>query len=190
MPSLNYTIGHSNHTFQTLLDTRAIQKVVDVRSTPFSKYLPHFNHDSLHSSLKSNGIAYFRMGDTLGGRPKDPSLYDEQSRVSYATVRRTSAFQDALHRLLDLSDNTPTALLCAEGAPLTCRRTLMVAAEIETQGHNVLHIDSAGAATPHSDLIDHLVETMPPLPLEANPTNPRERAIALQASKHAYLRPR
>ncbi len=41
-----YSIGHSNQSvkaFLELLRTHGIQILIDVRSSPYSKYVPHFN---------------------------------------------------------------------------------------------------------------------------------------------------
>jgi len=41
-----FTIGHSNHTieaFIALLEQHGVTAISDVRSHPYSRYLPHFN---------------------------------------------------------------------------------------------------------------------------------------------------
>ena len=56
-----FTIGHSAHSltkFLSLLNQHKIQAVVDVRSTPFSRYCPHFNRQVLARSLRDNKINY------------------------------------------------------------------------------------------------------------------------------------
>lgn len=45
-----YTIGHSNHSIETLiglLKQHDIAALADVRSHPYSRYLPHFNQSSV-----------------------------------------------------------------------------------------------------------------------------------------------
>ncbi|NMG61280.1 DUF488 domain-containing protein, partial [Geitlerinema sp. P-1104] len=54
-----FSIGHSNSTieaFLTLLQQHQITALADVRSSPYSRFLPHFNQDSLKSSLAEVGI--------------------------------------------------------------------------------------------------------------------------------------
>ena len=49
-----YTIGHSTRTLDELvaaLQAHSIQTLVDIRSFPMSKRLPHFNRESLEKSL-------------------------------------------------------------------------------------------------------------------------------------------
>ena len=75
-----YTIGHSNHEieiFLNLLRATNIDMVVDVRSAPFSKMYPHFNRETLESSLKENGIGYLFLGDLIGGRSRNIQDYEK-----------------------------------------------------------------------------------------------------------------
>ena len=61
-----FTIGHSNHSigaFISLLHEHDIHEVVDVRSSPYSRYTPHFNFDVINGALEQKGIGYaFRGG--------------------------------------------------------------------------------------------------------------------------------
>src|ERR1039458_9635151 len=61
-----FTIGHSNHTiekFLGLLAQHSIRIVVDSRSHPYSKFVPHFDRETLGSYLESRGVRYLYMGD-------------------------------------------------------------------------------------------------------------------------------
>ena len=45
-----YSIGHSNHSiekFISLLDENGIEQLVDVRTSPYSRYNPQFNKENL-----------------------------------------------------------------------------------------------------------------------------------------------
>src|SRR5919109_2118028 len=100
-----YTIGHSNHSavrFVDLLRDAAIDCVVDVRSTPFSRRNPQFSQKALAASLKDAGIEYWFLGDALGARPKDPDCW-ENGKVSYARIAASPAFQEAIHELIEES---------------------------------------------------------------------------------------
>ena len=73
-----YTIGHSNKPFSEtlkILKNYKISLLVDVRSYPYSKYVPQFDRERLSSALTNSDIIYWYAGDNLGGRPKDPSCY-------------------------------------------------------------------------------------------------------------------
>ena len=69
-----YTVGHSNHPlekFLALLSKHRIQLVVDVRSRPYSRFVPHFNRKALEETLRKEGIDYRFLGDKLGGKRPD-----------------------------------------------------------------------------------------------------------------------
>ena len=86
------TIGHSNHSterFLALLLERGVDEVVDVRSSPFSRFTPQFNHDALGDALHEAGIDYVFLGGELGGRPMDASCYDSDGRVMYDRLADT-----------------------------------------------------------------------------------------------------
>jgi uncharacterized protein (DUF488 family) len=54
-----YTIGHSNQdvaTFLTLLKDNALQVVVDVRSVPYSRYVPQFNKKEIEAAITDAGL--------------------------------------------------------------------------------------------------------------------------------------
>jgi uncharacterized protein (DUF488 family) len=54
-----FTIGHSNHPFERLvqlLSAHGVTAVGDVRSTPYSRANPHFNREFLQEKLKESGI--------------------------------------------------------------------------------------------------------------------------------------
>ena len=66
-----FTIGHSNHAaevFLRLLRQHRIEEVVDVRSSPHSRYNPQFNRRTLQATLADAGVGYVFMGGELGGR--------------------------------------------------------------------------------------------------------------------------
>ena len=60
-PITIWTIGHSTRTedkFKEILLAHEIEALVDVRSYPGSRRLPHFNKESLAESLPRIGIEY------------------------------------------------------------------------------------------------------------------------------------
>ncbi|NEQ41759.1 MAG: DUF488 domain-containing protein [Okeania sp. SIO3I5] len=66
-----FTIGHSNHSiesFLSLLQKHQITPVADVRSSPYSKYLPHFNQKNMKQYLQETKISYIFLGKELGAR--------------------------------------------------------------------------------------------------------------------------
>ncbi len=73
MINMIYTIGHSNITpksFIDILNQFKIKIVVDIRSSPYSKYVPHFNRENIKKTFKKENIRYIFLGDYIGGKPK------------------------------------------------------------------------------------------------------------------------
>jgi len=59
-----FTVGHSTHPieyFVEILESQEINCLVDVRSSPASKYNPQFNQKPLQNILKQNGIKYMHF---------------------------------------------------------------------------------------------------------------------------------
>src|SRR6201987_5747949 len=109
------TISHSNQPiepFVALLKAGAIERLVDVRSMPYSRRFPQFGRERLAKSLAESGIAYAWEGEALGGMPKGGGSYDD------AAAR--PAFKDAVGRLIADSAGTTLCLMCAEKEPLDC----------------------------------------------------------------------
>jgi uncharacterized protein (DUF488 family) len=128
-----------------LLHGAGITAVADVRSSPYSQRLPQFNRPELERDLLAQGLAYVFLGDQLGGRPRDPSLYDAEGRVDYEKVRTTAAFQRGLDRLARAAGPYTVALLCGEADPLDCHRGLMIAPALVERGLGVAHLRKDGS---------------------------------------------
>jgi uncharacterized protein (DUF488 family) len=156
-----YTIGHSNHTvenFTTLLERHAIEVVVDVRSQPYSRHVPHFNREPLARFLRERGFTYEHWGDRLGGRPTDESSLLADGSVDYDRVRASADFQQALDQLLALARERRVALMCAEGDHRRCHRGQLITPALLARDVTVLHIQPDGslidaASEPHQLLL-------------------------------------
>jgi uncharacterized protein (DUF488 family) len=149
-----YTIGHSNASvddFVTLLRGGGVEAVVDVRSSPYSQYIPHFNREPLMRFLVEAGFSYHFAGEYLGGRPKDPTCYklgkvpegkaDYLKLVDYSEVAKRPWFQKGIDRLLQIAQERPTALMCSEEDPYQCHRFhLITRLALEPLGIEVVHI--------------------------------------------------
>jgi hypothetical protein len=142
-----FSVGHSNHDFAhllTLLQRAEIQLVADVRSFPYSQWLPQYNRENLEPLLRENGIEYSFFGDELGGRPRDQRLYDETNRVDYERVRGTSQFQHGINRLCHSFQKQSVAMLCSEEDPLDCHRGLMIGPALVERGVMPIHLRGDG----------------------------------------------
>ncbi len=150
-----FTVGHSNRAveeFLELLATQEIQVVVDVRSSPYSKFAGQFNREPLRAALKKAGLYYIFMGDAIGGVPSERSLYDEEGYVDYGRVAATDAFGEAMGRLLKGVESYRTVLMCGEEDPQGCHRHLLDARVLREKGVRVLHIRGDGSLEDDEDL--------------------------------------
>ena len=158
-----FTIGHSNHSaeeFIALLKQHSVDEVVDVRSSPYSRYTMQFNQALMEKALEAAGINYMFLGAELGGRPTDPSCYDADGRVLYERIANTDVFEDGLARLIRNADERRIALMCAEKEPLDCHRTLLVARALMERGVDVQHILADGSLEGHEFAMDRLMHVL------------------------------
>ena len=141
-----YTIGHSSHSAEQLLELLrqyGIELVMDVRSAPYSRFNPQFNKETIEGFLGENGIDYAFYGNSLGGRPNDPSCYDEDE-IIYARIRKKDWFQDGLDSACWEGKNRVIALLCAEEDPNKCHRHHLLTQELLEKDVKVSHIRGNG----------------------------------------------
>lgn len=148
--SIIYSIGHSDHeleAFISLLQQHAITTLVDVRSQPYSRWVPQANRETLARALKEAGLTYIFMGDSLGGRPSDVSLYDAgrtEGLPDYEQIAATPAFLDGIERLLALAHESVVVMMCSEGDYRHCHRTLLITPVLLEHGARVFHIRPDG----------------------------------------------
>lgn len=142
-----YTVGHSNVTmedFLSLLDSHSIQVVVDVRSSPYSRYATHFSQAPLKKALREHGLYYLFMGDAIGGVPRAPQFYDTEGHVLYSKIAATETFQQAIGRLLDGVKRYRVTLMCGEEPPEGCHRHHLISKVLRELGIRVMHIRGDG----------------------------------------------
>jgi uncharacterized protein (DUF488 family) len=157
-----FTIGHSTHPsdrFIALLRQHGVTALGDVRSTPFSRFNPHFNRGRLQEWLPAAGIAYVYLGKELGARSEDPACY-ENGKVQYDRLASTELFRTGLERVREGSKKFTLALMCAEKEPLECHRTILVARHVEAIGFEVQHILADGTLESHQDTMSRLIEML------------------------------
>ncbi len=153
-----FSIGHSNQsieTFLSLLQQHKIQVLVDVRSSPYSKYVPHFNGTPLAIAVRQVGIKYMFMGKELGGRPDGDEFYDADSHVLYNRVAEASFFLNGIKRLKEGGRTYRVAIMCSEEDPTACHRHLLVGRVLAKQEVNLFHIRKDGHIQTEKDLSSH-----------------------------------
>jgi uncharacterized protein (DUF488 family) len=138
-----FTIGHSNHswdTFLSLLLKNNISVVADVRRFPSSRLWPQFNKDHMKTGLTKHNIEYNHIVK-LGGRRSEkdkPQLQENndnnnyawrnKSFKAYANYMSTEEFKEGISELLSLKKehlNGFIVIMCAETLPWRCHRRLI-----------------------------------------------------------------
>lgn len=156
MPTVIYAIGHSTRTideFIELLAAHAISMLVDIRTIPKSRHNPQFNGDALQRSLEKRGITYVHFPE-LGGlrKPTKDSVnagWKNASFRGFADYMQTRAFASAIRKLMQLGRQGQVAIMCAEGNPFRCHRSL-VADALTVRKVRVLHIAGKTSAREHT----------------------------------------
>ena len=119
-----YLIGHSNlpiEVFLSHLKHYRIEKVIDVRSVPRSRWHPQFNREPLRASLEQRRIGYQSL-PALGGRPPLAG----------------QALEDEIAKLLPPHERT--CWMCSEGDPYQCHRRSLLEPVILGLGYAVRQI--------------------------------------------------
>jgi len=151
-----YTIGHSTRPldeFIAVLQAHSIQTLVDIRSLPMSRRLPHFNREALEKTLPEAGIRYVWLKE-LGGRRK--KIRDDSPNVAlrndsfrnYADYMLTPDFQRGIAELIKQAEQSRTAYMCAERVYFRCHR-MLVSDWLVAHGHEVFHIEGTGPVKKH-----------------------------------------
>ena len=122
-----FTIGHSNHSldhFIELLLAHRLSTIADVRSSPYSKYSPHFNKDVLDSALRNANIDYIFLGRELGAQRSEDDCYID-GQAKYDRITHLSTFQRGLEIVLQGVKHNRIALMCSESDPVTCHSEVL-----------------------------------------------------------------
>ena len=187
-----YTIGHSNHQmddFIRLLRQNGVTCVIDVRSTPYSRYCTQFNRESLALALRTANIEYMYFGKQLGARPNDARGYDGDP-ANFEHIAQTEEFKLGIQNLIEAASKYQIALMCAEKDPLECHRFILICRHLRQYNLCIKHILQDGGIEEHADTERRLVKM---LKIEATLFEPQqteadfvEQAYDRQAQKISY----
>jgi uncharacterized protein (DUF488 family) len=155
------SIGYGARTlaeFISALKQNGVEYLVDVRSSPYSKFRPEFSRDQLQNHLERAGIRYLFMGDTLGGQPHDPACHTD-GKVDYDKVRAQPFFQSGIERLRNaFAQQRRITLMCSEGKPEQCHRSKLIGEALTAAGIQICHIDEDDALLTQTQVIDRLTK--------------------------------
>ncbi|MBD3346153.1 MAG: DUF488 family protein [Chitinivibrionales bacterium] len=185
-----HTIGHSTHSIERLIELltmHSISAVVDVRSSPYSRFNPQFNKEPLQNALRNANIGYAFMGRELGARSPVAECYIN-GKVQFDLVAKTGLFRKGLERLKAGIDSCNSCLLCAEKDPLSCHRMVLVSRNLRSEDLRIEHILDNGSVEDNRETEmrlrrEHHIDQSD---LFASDDELIEKAYALQGEKVAY----
>lgn len=155
-----YTIGHGNRKiedFIKLLKEFKVQYLIDIRSQPYSKFNPQFNQNDLKYFLDRYDMTYIFMGDTLGGRPTDPTCYNNEGKVDYEKIKKKDFFLKGIERLKSAyKKDVSIVVMCSESNPCECHRSKLIGRVLSTEQILLRHIDEKGRLKTQADVINEL----------------------------------
>lgn len=153
--SVVLTVGHSTRPvadFIDMLKGHAVDRLIDVRTVPRSRYNPQFNSATLSVSLVAEGIIYEHVAGLGGFRktyPGSPNTgWRNVSFRGYADYMQTPEFAEHLADVIVVAKRNRIALMCAEAVPWRCHRRLLADAFL-VRGWPVRHI-MENRCEPHS----------------------------------------
>lgn len=156
-----FTIGHSQHKlehFLAMLRCCDINYVIDVRSTPYSKYAQDYDKERIKEFLVEHGIHYVYMGKHFGARQEDRSLYTPEGYLDFKRAANSPHFQEGLENVMKGMENNRIALMCLEKKPIDCHRAILVANAFYQKGCSVSHILEDCTIQRHEELNEELLE--------------------------------
>lgn len=139
-----YTIGYGREDFAVLrerLRRYETTHLVDVRSAPYSRHQPDFREPTLKLRCEETGLKFYFLGDRLGGRPSNPTVYTD-GRPDYEKMRAAEYFRYGLTRVLELlaDERKRVCLLCGCERPERCHRALLLGEAFAAEGVELAHI--------------------------------------------------
>jgi len=128
-----FTIGYEGTTvgeFLAALQKAGVERVIDIRAVPNSRR-PGFSKTPLRNALAEAGVDYVHLralGTPADGRAAARAgRKDELKRIYAGQLELPEAIAET-GKMLDLSREKPSALLCYERDPAACHRTLLLEA--------------------------------------------------------------
>lgn len=154
-----YTIGYGARdidAFISILHRTNIAFLIDIRSSPYSRFKPEFSRAALEKALVQHDIRYVFMGDLLGGQPKDETCYSD-GKVDYEKVKVMPFYLAGIQRLQSaFAQQERVALMCSEGKPESCHRSKLIGESLQALGIPVIHIDEKDSEKDQLEIISRL----------------------------------
>lgn len=127
-----------------LLERYEIELLVDIRTSPFSRFSRHFSQDPLRNAIQGAGLKYLFLGKELGGKPKNPEFYDQDGHIDYARIAASEPFSEGIDMLISACEKFRCAIMCSEENPVDCHRRRLVGRVLVKQAVGLKHIRGNG----------------------------------------------
>jgi len=154
------TVGYGNRELDdvlALLRAHTVRYLIDVRSSPCSRFNPAFSKGHLAVAVEKAGIHF----------------------VDYLACREHADFKRGFERLRSaFEQNAGAAIFCSELRPEHCHRTKLIAEAMTELGVPVGHIDADGSLTGHRAVMERLGDAQMSLLGGASEATRSRRAIA------------
>lgn len=138
-----YTIGYSGLKINEFIDrlkTRNINCVIDVRSSPYSKFVPEYNRENLKKFFKENKIYYLNFDKEFGARRIEEEVYSNEGIVDFNKTINLDIFKKGLDRIQKGLEKYNIVLMCSEKQPKECHRFSMLSKGLKKIGVETIHI--------------------------------------------------
>ncbi len=158
-----YSIGHGNkaiNEFIAELHSYGIRYLIDIRSSPYSKFCQHFSQHVLKILVEKEHIEYVYMGQKLGGLPThDDTCFTSDGKVDYNKLKEKAFFKEGLQRLVKAnSQGINVCIMCSESDPKMCHRSKLIGVELEKLGISLQHIIGVSKVKTQSQVINELTK--------------------------------
>lgn len=166
-----YTIGYSGFSIKDFIDTlkkHSINCIIDVRSSPYSKFYHEYDKEVLEKTLKDNNILYRNYDKEFGARQKDKKYYTDNV-LDFDKFTSSNQFLDGVNKINNGVDKGYTfALMCAEKDPIDCHRSIMLGKGFCQNKYKVVHIISKQTVELQEELERRLVDVYFPNRFQLN----------------------
>lgn len=156
-----FTIGYAGFELAELvsvLQAYGVNSLIDVRSSPYSKYYSDYNIDNLRTELNKMNIAYRNYKSEFGARQTEKQYYPN-GYMDFSLFTRSEAFRSGLDRLCNACGlGYRFVLMCSEKDPVDCHRAIMVAREFYNIGYDIKHILPDGGIMTQAQIERRLVD--------------------------------
>ena len=156
-----FTIGYAGFEidhFIKVIKEYQINSLIDVRSSPFSKYYSEYNKPLLQKTLQERGIIYRNYNREFGAR-QDDKMYYPNGYLDFSMFTRSMMFIEGMQKIIKaIPLGYRFVLMCSEKDPITCHRSIMIGKAFFNNGVSINHILSDGRIITQSEIETRLVD--------------------------------